>query len=359
MDSAKTGTRDDVMKQKQVVFGLGGIGLSLALGSSGIAQQGDAAEEVPAAVAVPVEVEEGEGFIVVQGQEAIDEAEMLRQIMKELTQQGISDAQAREMLGLEPADVDAEPTIETTGEVTRESPDGEELYLPLGTTQSLTVEDGATLELPFVADGPGILTVAYSSSARGRVAVSVLDRRGRQMQSAAESRANAPVRHELVPLSEAGEYIVRVTVRRAGELKIGAEWIPFPQIESVRAQVIPEPDEDTELVLVPDRMMVGSINTAAPETQHLWCRFDAEEDGQLVVLASASQGDITMQSFMPGQFQNALEYRDDDLNGSVANEGMILDVEAGESYYVRVDMRSGQRCDVEVRTGFIPLLEEE
>jgi len=364
------------MTQKQVVFGLGGVGLSLALWSAAAGQQGDGATPAPDAPQAErtvelVEIEEVEvedlanehGFVLVQEETEVQrlEDEAMRQVFKQLVQEGvITQEEAREMLGQQPGVTHDQPDVEANGEVTQTLEDGGALYLPLGTTQTLTVEQGATLEMPFVADGPGILTVAYSAA--GRVRLEVTDARGRQIETQSArsgGRQTAGVGHGLVPLGRGGEYTVRLTVGGEGEIKLGAEWIPFPTMETVRAEVIPEPDPDTELTLVPDRMVVGSINTADPDTQYLWCRYDAEQDGQLVVLANASQGDITMQSFEPGRFRNALEYRDDDLNGSVANEGMILDVRAGETYYVRVDMRSGQRCDVEVRTGLIPLPEDE
>lgn len=360
------------MTQKQVMFGLGGVGLSLALWSVAAAQQGG---DEPAAAQVEREIEllsieeveiddlvEDAGYVLAQDNVQVErfDEEMIRQIYKDLVSQGIPEAEARELLGLNDRVFQDEPAIEASGEVTHELPDGEAIYLPLGTTQTLTVEQGATLEMPFVADGPGILTVAYSAASRVRLEVT--DARGRRIETQSArsgGRQSAGVGHGLVPLGRGGEYTVRLTVGGEGEIKLGAEWIPFPTMETVRAQVIPEPDPETELTLVPDRMVVGSINTANAETQYLWCRYDAEVDGQLVVLANASQGDITLQSFDPGNFSNAREYRDDDLNGSVANEGMILDVRAGETYYVRVDMRSGQRCDVEVRAGLIPLPEDE
>ena len=357
------------MKRQKIMFGLGGLGLSLALGSIAVGQQ-DGEADVPAPQSTPVApaqadqpIENPIQLVVVaqQGQPLRDELqeEMLREILKELVSEGFSNEDAREMLGLSPEALQAQPDVEPSGEVVHTLPDGEALYLPLGTTRTLAVAQGATLEMPFVADGSGVLTVAYRGPGRVRLEVVAPGGQSVQTEVARSGAQGAGVGHAIIPLGRAGEYTVRLTVGGAGDLKLGAEWIPFPQVESVLVEVVPEPDPDTELTIVPGRMVIGSINTADPETQHLWCRFDAEEDGQLVVLTNASQGDITLQSYMRGQYRSAMEYHDDDLNGSVANEGMILDVEAGQTYYARVDMRSGQRCDVEVRAEFIPLPEEE
>lgn len=353
-------------KRTRGVWG-GGACLSLALLSVAYAQDdADAPEPEEAPQVLPADavvVEGGNGtvqfraVVVQDGDAAIDiEDEILAQLIKQLQQQGIPMEDINDMLGVEHSE--PRSAIDEGNDVVAEAEDGGALYLPLGTTQKFTLEAGTTLELPFVADGAGLLTVAYGGGGPS-AAIELVDHRGRRLDWESSRsygiQVESPVRHALIPIGTEGEYTVRVGVRQDSELVLGAEWLPFPQVEGVEAVIVPAPEPTTEVVLVPDRMVEGQIDQSDPDRYHLWCRFDATEDGQLVVLASADRGDITISSFHEGRYESPIEHLDSDLNGSVANEGLIVDVQAGQTYYVRVEMRSGSRCGVEVRTGWVPM----
>lgn len=315
-------------------------------------QQAVAADAVMVVEVVPAQV------VFVQAQDRIRDEEMIRQILKELIESGLDPEDAREMLELDEQLDAPRAAIDEDNTVVAADEEGDTLYLPLGTTQHFELEAGTTLELPFVADGAGLLTVAYGGGGPS-VAVELVDHRGRRLAweptRSYGIQVESPIRHALIPIGAEGEYTVRVAVRQESELILGAEWLPFPQVEGVEAVIVPSPEPTTEVVLVPDRMVEGQIDQSDPDRYHLWCRFDATEDGQLVVLASADRGDITISSFHEGRYESAIEHLDSDLNGSVANEGLIVDVEAGQTYYVRVEMRSGGQCGVEVRTGWVPM----
>ncbi|MEM9416666.1 MAG: hypothetical protein AAGA29_14490 [Planctomycetota bacterium] len=330
----------------------GGATLSLAMLATAVAQD---AGDVPAQAA-PAEdfaIAVQDGVVLELG----DEEAFRQQIIKELMQQGIPVEDIEQMLGVS---VEVAPQIDASNTIIDAAPDGSALYLPIGTTQKFTLESGTTLELPFVADGPGMLTVAYGGAVQ-TTQVELVDADGRRLQwedgRRYDSGVVSPVRHALIPIGSEGEYTVRLGASGEGELTLGAEWLPFRQVEGVRAIVVPSPEPETEVVLVPDRMSTGEIDMSDASRYHLWCRFEATEDGQLVVLANADQGDITMSSFHEGRYQNAIEHVDSDMNGSVANEGLIVDAVAGQTYYVRVEMRSGERCTVAVRAGWIPASE--
>ncbi|XAM00620.1 hypothetical protein OT109_04355 [Phycisphaeraceae bacterium D3-23] len=352
----------------------GGACLSLAMFATAVAQDADEAEAVEA---VPVEgqvdgvVVEAEDITIVDiGDDAprlvvvqdgdpfvqVDDA-FRQQIIKELLQEGVPIEQIQQMLG---GTVEVGPVIDAENTVVDAAPDGSALYLPLGTTKKFALERGTTLELPFVADGPGMLTVAYGGAVQ-TTQVEVVDASGRRLawedNSGFGGVSTSPVRHALIPIGGEGEFTIRLGALGEGELTLGGEWLPFPQVEGVSAVIVPSPEPTTEIVLVPDRMMTGAIDQSDPDRYHLWCRFEATEDGQLVVLANADQGDITMSSFNEGQYRNPIEHVDSDMNGSVANEGLIVDAVAGQVYYVRVEMRSGERCGVEVRAGWVPAAE--
>jgi hypothetical protein len=342
--------------------GLGGAVLSLALLSGARAQ--DAAEAPGPAEAQPVEAQEAVPaeqavpvpLVVVQGRDVIRDEEMLREIYKDLVESGVPAAEAREMLGLDAAPAEPGGVIDADAPVVNTASDGQALYLPLGTTMPFELEAGTTLELPFTADGPGLLTIAYGGDVTS-LALVVVDGRERHLGWETtrdwSGRRASPVQHALVPVGRAGAYRVRLSRPGGGTVKLGAEWLPFAEMRGQEAAVVPMPNEHNEVALVPGRLITAQLRTDDPDAQYLWCRFDAEADGQLAVLANADRGDIIMETFEPGQYANALAYHDDDLNGTVANEGLVLDVVAGQSYYVRVSMRSGNRCGLEVRAGWV------
>ncbi|MFI4861089.1 MAG: hypothetical protein ACIAXF_10450 [Phycisphaerales bacterium JB063] len=341
------------MTQRKTTWALGGGAcLSLAMLATAVGQDDGAEADAPG---VAVEVV---GDVVVEAEDVAvfmvqdDEEAFRQQIIKELMQEGVPIEDIEMMFG---DSVELGSAINTDNAVVREAPDGSALYLPMGATQSYELVPDTTLELPFVADGPGMLTVAYSGATT--TSVEIIDVHGRQLDWDSNRRFEggaSPVRHALIPIGQAGEYTVRLGVLSGGELVLGGEWIPFPQVEGVRARVIPRPMPENELVLVPDRMLTGEIDQADADQYYLWCRFEATADGQLVVLANADRGDITMSSFNLNDYQRPIETVDSDMNGSVANEGIIVDAVAGQTYYVRVEMRSGERCEVEVRSGWIP-----
>lgn len=344
--------------------GLGGAAVSLALLSVAVAQ--DAGDSPDPVQAEPAEAEGVEvvdtveaapaPIVAVQVQERIRDEEMIREIYKDLVEQGVPAAEAREMLGMDFTPQEQGGAIDADAPVVNTSADGEALYLPLGTTMGFELAANTTLELPFTADGPGLLTIAYGGDVSS-LALMVVDEHERllgwETTEDWSGRRASPVQHALVPVGRAGAYRIRLSRPGGGEIKLGAEWLPFAEMRGQEAAIVPMPNEDNEVALVPGRMITAQLTTDDPDAQYLWCRFDAEDDGQLVVLANADRGDIVLETFEPGRFANALEYHDDDLNGSVANEGVVLDVLAGESYYVRVAMRSGNRCGLEVRAGWV------
>lgn len=358
------------MKSKTSIIGwagLGGAAVSLALLSVAVAQDAgdspDPAQAEPAA-AQAVEVDDAQEavpvpLVAVQIQGRLDEEdEMLRQIYKDLVEQGVPAAEAREMLGLDFTPQEHGGEIDADAPVVNTSAQGDTLYLPLGTTMGFELAASTTLELPFTADGPGLLTIAYGGDVSS-LALMVVDEHERSLGWETtedwSGRRASPVQHALVPVGRAGEYRIRLSRPGGGEIKLGAEWLPFAEMRGQEQQafVVPVPNENNEVALAPGRMITAQLDSSDTDAQYLWCRFDAEDDGQLVVLANADRGDIIIETFEPGRFANVLERHDDDLNGTVANEGVVLDVFAGESYYVRVSMISGDRCGLEVRAGWV------
>jgi len=315
------------------------------------AELADEAEGEDNGIGVVV-VNGGNARIVVQGNIDADQ-----ELLKLLVQDGFAPQEIDQILGGRTRQSSGS-SIDSAWPVRVIAEDDDELYLPMGMMQKVALESEETLALPFTADGPGMLTVAYAGGLG--IGVEVADTHSRIIDwdsTRIQQPRDSPIRFAMVPISRAGDYSVRIGSESSSDIMLGAQWIPFRQTEdSPDATYLPTPDPETELHLVPGTKAIGDIIGGDEELSHLWCRFDAEENGQLIVLAeSESPGaDLTMTSFEQGHYGNGMEYVDSDLNGNVANEGITLHVTAGQTYYVRVNLLSDSgNAEVELRTGWL------
>ena len=69
----------------------------------------------------------------------------------------------------------------------------------------------------------------------------------------------------------------------------------------------------------------------------------------------ADEGDLILEAYHPGEFAEAFERSDQDLQGNTGNEALTLLVEAGEKLFFRVSAFSqGASVPYRLQVGFIP-----
>jgi hypothetical protein len=86
-----------------------------------------------------------------------------------------------------------------------------------------------------------------------------------------------------------------------------------------------------------------------------WYVLTSEEAGTLTVTTRAEDGDLVLEAFEEGEFSEALERSDQDLQGNGGNEALTLVVAAGQQFYFKVaSFSEGATVHYRLQVGFIP-----
>lgn len=235
---------------------------------------------------------------------------------------------------------------EVQGEVVRALPDGSPLYLPLGATLDLPLQSGQFAELPFIADGPGMLTIAsWGEQGFYDTAVQVLPE-GDDALAIDQSGSNiGGIR--LIPIGAAGRYIVRIAGTEE-TLTVAAEWLPFPGLVSANQ---PKPPDLSDMVTLQPNTQ---INADIKGDQDRYFMIRPETDGQLIVDFEGNRGDLALVVLVDFDFENPQLISDDDLGGNLSREVATFPVEAGRTYHIRVSPNQEDDVSAKVRTTLIP-----
>jgi hypothetical protein len=86
-----------------------------------------------------------------------------------------------------------------------------------------------------------------------------------------------------------------------------------------------------------------------------WFLLKPDKGGTLTLATRADEGDLILEAFSPGEFAEALERSDQDLQGNGGNEALTLVVGAGEEFFFKVSAFSvGASIPYRLQIGFIP-----
>jgi len=230
-------------------------------------------------------------------------------------------------------------------------------HLISGTTTIVQLESRQSTDLSFMADGPGMLTLSYTDTNNNR-SFEILGPDGRRLnwsnrlQTEHVSVGNTQVAYVTVPLAVAGEHTIRLQASGAGELGVGAAWMPFEQVaiglvNNQRGDFIIEeiqapppainPDSDLATVITPGTPQVGQIPAGPSDRTFAWMRFTAESDGELALMFTSARADLTLELYEEGSYDRTLQDIDNDLNQSVGCEGMVINARAGRTYMVSIN----------------------
>jgi hypothetical protein len=135
-------------------------------------------------------------------------------------------------------------------------------------------------------------------------------------------------------IPRAGTYEVRVETYSASSTActVGASWLPMLELAEAPREADDRPDGAVAMGLG------GTTQQqlhAAGGDREAWHRLVPAKAGRLAV-STTGQADLRLEMFDEGLYDSALEYSDQDLDGSLGNEAITIPVEAGRAYYPRV-----------------------
>lgn len=209
----------------------------------------------------------------------------------------------------------------------------------------------------FTAESAGVLTVVVRALEDTDLVLLVTDSDGQPLPNGRSDQdlgGNSGAEQFAVTLPRSGEYRVRVESFGGGEgsFQVGVSWLPFPDL-ALPADPDGSPGSATALQ-VGQESRTDSIDGSSGDFWD-WYLLKAEEAGTLTVTTRAETGDLVLEAFEEGEFTQALERSDQDLQGNGGNEAVTLVVEAGQAFYFRVSAFSeGATVPYRLQVGFIP-----
>ncbi len=242
------------------------------------------------------------------------------------------------------------------------------LFPSVGASQVATpLRDGAVVEGKTAQEGPavygfeaesaGVLTIVVRSQDDTDLFLLVTDSDGQPLpegRSDQDLGGDTGAEQFAVTLPRAGEYRIRVESYGEGSapFKIGVSWIAFLDL------AVPEDPDGSPASAI--RVRVGqetrndSIDPAKGDFWD-WFVLTAEQPGTLTVATRAEDGDLVLEAFNPGEFTEASERSDQDLQGTGGNEALTLAVEAGDELFFKVSaFISKTPVSYRLQIGFIP-----
>jgi hypothetical protein len=231
-----------------------------------------------------------------------------------------------------------------------------------GSLVSGTVQEGSmgwegTALYGFEAGSAGVLTIVVRSLDETDLFLLVADSDGQPLPTGRSDQdlgGDAGAEQFAVTLPRAGKYQVRVETfgESQGAFKIGVSWLPFPDL------AVPEDPDGSPSSAIRVRVGQDTRNDSLDGNQGDywdWFVLKAEQGGTLTVATRAEEGDLILEAFSSGEFSEALERSDQDLQGNGGNEALTLVVEAGEEFFFKVSAFSeGVSVPYRLQVGFIP-----
>lgn len=219
------------------------------------------------------------------------------------------------------------------------SPAAAQSPLPLGAPAKGQVPNGGAAEYTVVAKTAGVLVAAIKGD--DDLVLHVTDSDGQTIPEGRSDRdLNGSSGTELVSvvIPEPGNYRVRVTVNGSGaaSFEISGSWMSFPPF----AQASSDPDRrpSTARAAQVGKAVEDSLNSQSGDSWD-WFVMKASQAGTLVIVTRRlgdSEGDLVLEAFLDGNFAQAAQRSDQDLQGNSANESVTLQVNAGQAVHIKV-----------------------
>ncbi|MGD2134506.1 MAG: hypothetical protein PVF27_00025 [Gemmatimonadales bacterium] len=224
-------------------------------------------------------------------------------------------------------------------------------------TSSTAGDEAATFT--FIANDAGVLTVVVRATGDADLVLEATDADGQQLpegRSDQDLGGDRGAEQLAVTLPRAGTY--QVQVDRFGfddapaEFRIGASWLPFPELE-----IAPDPDgtPSTATRLAPEQQSINESINGSRGDYWDWFVITADTPGTITLITRAEDGDLVLEAYEEGEFDDYFERSDQDLQGSGGNEALTLSIDAGQTFYFKVRPWSeGATVSYRLQVGFIP-----
>lgn len=209
--------------------------------------------------------------------------------------------------------------------------------LPMGNPAKGNVVEGTPAVYEVSAAAAGVLAVALATDTEETDLVLVVtDSDGQPLGDGRSDRdlhGDRGKEYLAVLLPEPGKYLVLVELS-SGEkaaFSISGALAVAPALAS------PSQDPDRR----PSKAVAATVGKSVEDTlggddAWDWYALRAEAAGTLTILTKAPDGDLRLDAFAEGNYRQAIATSDQDLQDVKGNESVNIEVQAGQTIYVRV-----------------------
>lgn len=209
--------------------------------------------------------------------------------------------------------------------------------LPMNNPAKGTVAEGAPAVYEVSAAAAGVLAVALATETEETDLVLVVtDSDGQPLSDGRSDRdlhGDRGKEYLAVLLPEPGKYLVHVELT-SGEK---AAFSISGAVATAPALASPNQDPDGRPSRAGEATVGKSVeDTLGGDDTWDWFKLRAEAAGTLTILTKAPEGDLRLEAFAEGNYRQAIATSDQDLQDVKGNESVNIEVQAGQTIYVRV-----------------------
>lgn len=211
--------------------------------------------------------------------------------------------------------------------------------LTMGTPAKGSCDQDAPAMFQFTVPSAGMLALALlPDGTSADLVLLVCDEDGQLLNNDARAdrdlKGNRGLEVVTTLLPEAGTYIA-VVEYSSGEGK--ATFSLSPAFAAAAALGSTNPDPDGR----PSRATAVTVGKPLDDSlgegdTYDWFAVRADAAGTLTILTKAPAGDLRLEAYGEGNYRKPVASSDQDLQGTQGNESLNLEVEAGQTIYVRV-----------------------
>jgi hypothetical protein len=228
--------------------------------------------------------------------------------------------------------------------------------LELGKITKATTSSQQVASFNFNANAAGILTVVARSTDESDIVLVVTDADGQPLPNGRSDQdigGDTGAEQFAVTIPRAGGYQVRVEpYSGSATFQIGASWLAFPDLE-----VPPDPDGSPSkaIAITVEQQSVSDGLDGSGGDYWDWFVYTADQAGTLTVATRAEEGDLVLEAYSAGDYAEAMERSDQDLQGVSGNEALTLVVEPGQKFFFKVAaFTEGATIPYRLQIGFMP-----
>lgn len=247
------------------------------------------------------------------------------------------------------------PVLSTLGVVLMAASAAAQAPLPMGTPTAGKVGDEAT-EYTVAAKTAGVLSVAVQGTSD--LMLQLVDEDGQLVPNGSADRdLNGNEGTELLSATITAPGAYRVRVRSQGDggtFQIAGSFMSFPPFER---PADPDGRPSKAKTAQVGKPIEDSIDPDAGDNWDWWV-LKAPQSGTLTVVTRQAGGgdapDLVLEVYTEGDFADAKDRSDQDLQGNSANESATVQVEAGQAVHVKISSALGGAAKYRLSSSLAP-----